>query len=186
VLCLLHQPVARMAAGVTWASRTTSAPWAGRSGHTSVIDAAGAIYVIGGEGSADTYLNDVWKSTDGGADRLLEGYSRGYSRVLKKQSRGTQVLKLSDRVLVGPRDVLWVLRGHSQTVSVLVRVCAPFGLHSTYIPMGGIPRLCSRRTGSTGGVLAGTRIGRLSCGPLTPAPTLAPITAAPAAAPSGA
>jgi hypothetical protein len=25
-----------------------SAPWAARSGHTSVVDAAGAIYVIGG------------------------------------------------------------------------------------------------------------------------------------------
>jgi hypothetical protein len=43
-----------------------TAPWAGRLGHTSVIDAAGAIYVIGGRGST-TFLNDVWKSTDGGA-----------------------------------------------------------------------------------------------------------------------
>jgi hypothetical protein len=30
-----------------------------------VIDAAGAIYVIGGLGS--TYYHDVWVSTDGGA-----------------------------------------------------------------------------------------------------------------------
>ena len=65
------------AAGVTWTSRTTSAPWAARNGHTSVIDAAGAIYVIGGTG--DTYYHDVWVSTDGGADRtrgeeLLQGY----------------------------------------------------------------------------------------------------------------
>jgi hypothetical protein len=30
-----------------------------------VVDAAGAIYVIGGFGG--TYLNDVWSSTDGGA-----------------------------------------------------------------------------------------------------------------------
>jgi hypothetical protein len=67
--------------------------------HTSVVDAAGAIYVIG------TYYHDVWASTDGGAraglgeggDRgVLEavlwgyyggtnggtrGYSRGYERV---------------------------------------------------------------------------------------------------------
>ncbi len=56
-----------------------SAPWAARGKHTSVIDAAGAIYVIGGmswkavivyilgvrEGYA--YLNDVWASIDQGA-----------------------------------------------------------------------------------------------------------------------
>jgi hypothetical protein len=56
---------ARSAAGVTWTCRTASAPWAGRTGHTSVVDAAGAIYVIGG-GTGD-YFNDVWASTDGGA-----------------------------------------------------------------------------------------------------------------------
>jgi hypothetical protein len=51
------------AAGVSWTSRTTSAPWAARYHHTSVVDAAGAIYVIGG----GTHLQDVWASTDGGA-----------------------------------------------------------------------------------------------------------------------
>jgi hypothetical protein len=53
-----------------------------------VIDAAGAIYVIGGYGSF-TSFNDVWASTDGGARpdsvggvgrRVLEGVLRGYSR----------------------------------------------------------------------------------------------------------
>ncbi len=33
----------------------------------SVIDAAGAIYVIGGDGSSYTFYEDVWASTDGGA-----------------------------------------------------------------------------------------------------------------------
>jgi hypothetical protein len=32
-----------------------------------VIDAAGAIYVIGGEGINGILFNDVWVSTDGGA-----------------------------------------------------------------------------------------------------------------------
>ena len=50
---------------------TASAPWAARYGHTSVVDAAGAIYVIGGYGT--DYLNDVWVSTVGGAGGL-EGY----------------------------------------------------------------------------------------------------------------
>jgi hypothetical protein len=47
-----------------------------------VIDAAGAIYVIGGFGSGTTY-HDVWASTDGGARAglsqggLVGGYSWG-------------------------------------------------------------------------------------------------------------
>ncbi len=55
------------AAGAMWRCRTASAPWAGRQGHTTVVDAAGAIYVIGGVGFSGAYLNDVWASTDGGA-----------------------------------------------------------------------------------------------------------------------
>ncbi len=57
-----------MAAGVTWTSRTTSAPWDARYGHTSVVDAvSGAIYVIGGYSGTTTFYKDVWASTDGGA-----------------------------------------------------------------------------------------------------------------------
>jgi hypothetical protein len=55
---------ARSAAGVTWTCRTASSPWAARGGHTSVVDAAGAIYVIGGYGGIN--YHDVWASTDGG------------------------------------------------------------------------------------------------------------------------
>ncbi len=42
-----------------------------------MIDAAGAIYVIGGKGGGTTYFNDVWASTDGGAGRtrrVVGGY----------------------------------------------------------------------------------------------------------------
>ncbi len=82
---------ARSAAGVTWTCRTANAPWAARYGHTSVIDAAGAIYVIGGDGGHETYYNDVWVSTDGGVraglcqggwSGVLEGVLRGYYGVL--------------------------------------------------------------------------------------------------------
>ncbi len=65
-----------MAAGVTWTSRTTSAPWPGgyRYYHTSVIDATGTIYVIGGlthsGGGSSTYHQDVWASTNGGAHQM--------------------------------------------------------------------------------------------------------------------
>ncbi len=52
--------------------------------HTSVIDAAGAIYVIGGSGdTAPYYYSDVWASINGGARAGLSpgvgvGYSPGY------------------------------------------------------------------------------------------------------------
>jgi hypothetical protein len=59
-----------VAAGVSWTSRTDSAPWDARKYHASVIDAAGAIYVIGGKQvDAEARFQDVWKSADGGADR---------------------------------------------------------------------------------------------------------------------
>ncbi len=86
---------ARSAAGRTFSNRTLKAEWAGRYFHTSVVDASGAIYVIGGYDGSGTYYNDVWASTDGGARAglqqggctgwVLQGYyggTRGYSRVL--------------------------------------------------------------------------------------------------------
>ncbi len=50
-----------------------------------MIDAAGAIYVIGGLSYANTYFQDVWVSTDGGArpdsvEGVLVGYSGGTTR----------------------------------------------------------------------------------------------------------
>ncbi len=97
-----HRPGSRaLAAGVTWRCRTASAPWALRSGHTSVIDAAGAIYVIGGYGGG-TDFNDVWASTDGGARAGLgRRGGRGYCWVL----RGDSVVPL------GTTGVLGVLGG---------------------------------------------------------------------------
>ncbi len=79
------------AAGATWRLVIASAQWAGRWHHTSVIDAAGAIYVIGGQGGGlffdgtATYYQDVWASTDGGARPdsvrgVVGGYHRGYLR----------------------------------------------------------------------------------------------------------
>ncbi len=86
---------ARSAAGVTWTSRTANAPWEARASHTSVIDAAGAIYVIGGQGYDGTNegsrFQDVWASTDGARpDLVRQGYlvgtqggTKGYRRVLR-------------------------------------------------------------------------------------------------------
>jgi hypothetical protein len=80
------------AAGVTWTRRTKSAQWTARFGHSSVIDAAGAIYVIGGYsgGSGGSTYDDVWVSTDGGADRTRAGWSVGTFRVLTAQTFKTR------------------------------------------------------------------------------------------------
>ncbi len=75
----VHAAVRVCVAGFTWMSRVTSAPWAGRRGHTSVIDAAGTIYVIGGVDTATgTVYNDVWVSTDGGPNRTRARRVVGY------------------------------------------------------------------------------------------------------------
>jgi hypothetical protein len=73
-----HRPGSRAsAAGVTWTCRTASAGWAERWFHTSVVDAAGAIYVIGGW-NGGTFYADVWASTDGGArPDSVKGGGRG-------------------------------------------------------------------------------------------------------------
>jgi hypothetical protein len=64
-----------------WTCRTAKAEWAARYGHTTVIDAAGAIYVIGGRDFTGTDYNDVWVSTDGGAwAGLGPGGGRGGTR----------------------------------------------------------------------------------------------------------
>ncbi len=62
-----------------------------------MIDAAGAIYVIGGQtgdgGQRTTYFNDVWVSTDGGARpdsrRGWSGVLGGYSKVLQRYYTGS-------------------------------------------------------------------------------------------------
>ncbi len=65
---------------------------------TSVVDAAGAIYVVGGNSVGTTYFNDVWVSTDGGArpDSVggvhwvgTRGGTQGVPSVLQGYCRGT-------------------------------------------------------------------------------------------------
>ncbi len=59
-----------MPAGTTWTLVIANAPWAARYLHTTVIDSAGAIYVLGGGGGTEfnnTVFNDVWASANQGA-----------------------------------------------------------------------------------------------------------------------
>jgi hypothetical protein len=67
----------RFAAGLTFTNRALKAEWPGRSGHTSVVDKTGAIYIIGGFFGGSNYYHDVWASTDGGARAGLS--RRGWS-----------------------------------------------------------------------------------------------------------
>ena len=62
-----------------------------------MIDAAGAIYVIGGAGVTGTGYNDVWASTDKGAkpDSAPSRESRGttYRWVHERTCRGVRVFR---------------------------------------------------------------------------------------------
>jgi len=53
--------------GATWTQQTAAAPWAGRSGHTSVVLTDGSIVLMGGKVWGGVYWQDVWRSTDQGA-----------------------------------------------------------------------------------------------------------------------
>ncbi len=81
---------------------SANASWAGRCGHTTVIDAAGNIYVMGGVGDGiGNYFNDVWVGTNKGANRT-QGYSAGTQEVLTGYTGGTQeTLKGAQGVLKG-------------------------------------------------------------------------------------
>ncbi len=99
-----HRPGSRAsAAGVTWTSRTAKAQWSARESHTSVIDVAGAIYVIGGLGGGYGHIlyEEVWASTDGGArldsntpvvppPPLTGAYSRSNQGLLREYFGGTK------------------------------------------------------------------------------------------------
>jgi len=50
--------------GTNWTAATRSAPWSGRTGHTSVVF-DNKIWVIGGVDSTGAGMNDVWYSSDG-------------------------------------------------------------------------------------------------------------------------
>ncbi len=67
-----------------------------------MVDAAGAIYVLGGRGGSTTDYNDVWASTDGGArpDSVKVVGRRGVHWV------GTTVLRVLQGELRGTKGVL--------------------------------------------------------------------------------
>ena len=98
------------AAGRTFSNRTPKAGWAARWLHTSVVDTAGAIYVIGGQanGGSYTYYQDVWASTDGGARAGLRlgvvGAGTGGSTtvVLRGNTKGR--VRARPRVCAGVRQ----------------------------------------------------------------------------------
>jgi len=54
--------------GSTWTEVNASSGWTKRDDHTSVVMPDGSIVLMGGEGDDySEYLNDIWRSTDGGA-----------------------------------------------------------------------------------------------------------------------
>ncbi len=75
------------AAGGTWTCLLANTPWPARYGHTTVIDAAGTIYLMGGaiaRGGQVNLYNDVWVGTNNGANS-----TQGHSQSTHGSSRGT-------------------------------------------------------------------------------------------------
>jgi hypothetical protein len=105
-----HRPGSpALAAGLSWTSRTASAPWSPRFSHTSVIDAAGAIYVIGGTNGNAIY-QDVW--SDGGArPDCVTGVGGKYIRWVPKG------------IVRGARRVLLGTQGHSAVLADQTGIC---------------------------------------------------------------
>jgi hypothetical protein len=78
------------AAGASWTRVKANAPWAARTEHTSVIDAAGGIYVLGGNSYPSSLrYNDVWRSADGGAPPHLV-CARAHARACAAGASGTR------------------------------------------------------------------------------------------------
>jgi hypothetical protein len=145
---------ARSAAGVTWTCRTASAPWAGRTDHTSVIDAAGAIYVLGGQGSTD--YHDVWASTDGGARAGLgAGGGQGVLEWGTRVGYSTGVLDWGTRVRYSSEVLEW---GTAEYCGVLGGTRGYHGGAGSSTGFLGIGESCSRGypRGALGGTLGGT------------------------------
>jgi hypothetical protein len=99
------------------------APWDARAWHTSVIDAAGAIFVIGGVSNDGTYsstlYHDVWVSTDGGARPAYVRGGRGVhwlgtTGVLQEYYKGTPGVMEGYYTVTMGEGVLWVLQGYSR------------------------------------------------------------------------
>ncbi len=78
-----HRP---RAAGGTWTCLLANAPWPARYRHTTVIDAAGTIYLMGGavaRGDQINVYNDVWVGTNNGANSTTQGHSQSTHGALK-------------------------------------------------------------------------------------------------------
>ncbi len=91
--------VVRPRAAASWNCLAPNSPWQNRSGHATVIDRPGNIYLIGGS-TGGTRFNDVWTSTNGGADRT-RGVSEGTRGVLTGSKVCQGVLMGSLGVLLG-------------------------------------------------------------------------------------
>ena len=56
--------------GVSWTLMSSSSLWSARNNHSSVVLPDGSIVLMGGWGGAESFFNDVWHSTNEGANWL--------------------------------------------------------------------------------------------------------------------
>ena len=62
----------------TWTRMTAGAEWSERGRHTNVVLSDGSIVLMGGYG-ANTYYNDVWRSTNQGATWIQMTANAGWA-----------------------------------------------------------------------------------------------------------
>jgi len=65
--------------GSTWTQITSHAKWPARTLHRSVTMSDGSIVLMGGQIAGDTYVNDVWRSTDNGTTWIEMNISAGWT-----------------------------------------------------------------------------------------------------------
>ena len=90
--------------GITWICVNESSGWMARSGHTTVALPDGSILLmggVGGVGAANTFLNDIWKSTDGGEHWVLVNANSGWTA---RTGHSTVALADGSIVLMGGLD----------------------------------------------------------------------------------
>ena len=148
--------------GATWTKMTASPGWGWRYGHTSVAMPDGSIVLMGG--STDDYhqKNDVWRSTDNGAEWTLVNASAGWTARYRHTSvvmpDGSIVL-MGGKNISGPKNDVWRSTDKGATWTQMTSSAgwtARYGHTSVAMPDGSIVLMGGISTGNKNDVWRST------------------------------